>query len=213
MKFSRSRLAALALVAAVLPAVQGCFPVIATGIGAGAMLAADRRSSGAYIEDESIEWKATNRIKERFGTRVHANVTSFNRNVLITGEVPDEESRAEVEKLVSEVTNVKAVNNELQIAGASSLTSRSNDSYLTSKVKARFVDSNKFSAHHVKVITESNVVYLMGLVTRREADDATEIARTTGGAQKVVRVFEYLDDSQARGQEYVTPAAQGMIKR
>ncbi len=205
----RSGVVGVLLAAAVLPALQGCFPVVATGFGAGAFLVADRRSSGAYIEDESIEWKISNRIKDRFGARVHVNATAFNRNVLLTGEVPDEESRAEAEKLASGVPNVRAVTNELQIAGASSLTSRSNDAYITSKVKARFVDANKFSPNHVKVVTESNVVYLMGLVTRREADDATEIARTTGGAQKVVRVFEYVDEAAARDLDNLPPQRGG----
>jgi len=201
----RSGVLAILMAGALLPALQGCFPVLASGFGAGALLVADRRSSGAYIEDESIEWKVSNRIKDRFGSRVHANATSFNRNVLLTGEVPDEESRQEVEKLATGVANVRAVTNELQIAGASSLTSRSNDAFTTSKVKARFVDANRFSPNHVKVITESNIVYLMGLVTRKEADDATEVARTTGGAQKVVRVFEYIDEAQARDLDNLPP--------
>ena len=205
----RSAFLAIALAAALAPALQGCFPVLATGFGAGALLVADRRSSGAYIEDESIDWKASSRIKDRFGGRVHVNTTSFNRNVLLTGEVPDEESRLEAEKIAASLPNVRAVTNELQIAGASSLTSRSNDAYITSKVKARFVDANKFSPNHVKVLTESNVVYLMGLVTRREADDATEIARTTGGAQKVVRVFEYVDEAQARDLDNLPPTRGG----
>lgn len=205
----RSGFLALSLAAAMLPALQGCFPVVATGFGAGAFLVADRRSSGAYIEDESIEWKVSNRIKDRFGGRAHVNVTSFNRNALLTGEVPDEESRAEAEKLAAGIPNVRAVTNELQIAGASSLTSRSNDAYITSKVKARFVDANKFSPNHVKVVTESNVVYLMGLVTRREADDSSDIARTTGGVQKVVRVFEYIDEAAARDLDNMPPQRGG----
>ncbi|MEY3202242.1 MAG: hypothetical protein RIR70_1792 [Pseudomonadota bacterium] len=208
-RFVRSGWLTIALGCAVVPALQGCFPVVASGFGAGALLVADRRSSGAYIEDESIEWKTSNRIKDRFGSRVHVNATSFNRNVLLTGEVPDEDSRQEAEKLASGVANVRAVTNELQIAGASSLTSRSNDAYITSKVKARFVDANKFSPNHVKVVTENNIVYLMGLVTRKEADEATEIARTTGGAQKVVRVFEYIDEAQARDMDNLPPTRSG----
>lgn len=206
MKRIRTGWLALALIGGVLPALQGCFPVVATGFGAGAMLVADRRSSGAYIEDESIEWKAANRIKDRFGGRAHVNATSFNRNVLLTGEVPDEESRAEAEKLAATLPNVRNVTNETQVAGVSSLTSRSNDAYITSKVKARFVDANRFAANHVKVVTESNIVYLMGLVTRQEADAATEIARTTGGVQKVVRVFEFVDESTARDLDNLPPS-------
>jgi osmotically-inducible protein OsmY len=113
--------------------------------------------------------------------------------LLLTGEAPDAATRAEIEKIARAVENVRGVYNEIQIAGNSSLAARANDALLTSKVKARFVDAQKFNPLHVKVVTENNVVYLMGLVKRQEANDATEIARTTAGAQKVVRVFEYLD--------------------
>jgi osmotically-inducible protein OsmY len=130
---------------------------------------------------------------------VHVNVTSYNRMLLLTGEAPSAEIKADIEKLaVRLVPNVKSISNELAIAGPSSLGGRSNDTYLTSKVKARFVDANKFSANHVKVVTEAGVVFLLGLVTQTEANDAVEIARTTGGVQKVVRVFEIVSPEQAR---------------
>lgn len=173
--------------------LQGCFPVVATGAGTGILMAEDRRTTGTYIEDSGIELKAANRLNEKFRDSVHINLTAYNRNVLMTGEVPSEAVKQEAEQIVRSVANVRNVLNELTIAGNSSFTSRSNDTYLTSKVMVRFVDKGKFQANHVKVVTENNVVYLLGLVTRKEADSAVEIARTTGGVQKVVKAFEYLD--------------------
>ena len=194
----RSTLLALALAAAAAPALQGCFPIVAGGVGAGAMMAADRRSSGAYVEDESIEWKAKGQIKEKLGDLVHVNVTSYNRNLLLTGEAPNASARDQLPRIVAAVPNVRGVTNEVQVAGHSSLTSRRNDSLITSNVKARMIDSDVVQAHLIKVITENSVVYLMGIVTRAEADAATQVARTTSGVTKVVRVFEYIDESNAR---------------
>jgi osmotically-inducible protein OsmY len=187
------RYATLILLALSVINLQGCFPVVATGAGAGALMIEDRRTSGTYIEDEGIELKAGNRLSEKFKDKAHINLTSYNRTVLMTGEVPTDAAKQEAEQIVRSTANVRNVVNELAIAGNSSYSSRSNDSYLTSKVKVRFVDANKFQVNHVKVVTENNVVYLLGMVTRKEADDAVEIARTTGGVQKVVKVFEYLD--------------------
>ena len=184
--------------AATLPLLQGCFPLVAGGVGAGAAMVADRRTSGAYVEDEGIEWRTSSALRDRLGDAVHINVTSFNRNVLLTGEAPSEAHRAEAERVASGIANVKGIVNEVQVAGTSSLTSRGNDSLITSKVKARFVDSAQFSANHIKVVTEAGTVFLLGIVTRREADAATEVARRTDGVRKVVRVFEYITDQQAR---------------
>lgn len=176
-----------------LPLINGCAPLVIGGAAVtGVMVAEDRRTVGTITEDQGIELRTASRIRDRIRD-AHINVTSYNRMVLLTGEVPDAAARATAEKIARAVDNVRGVHNELQVAGNSSMTARANDSYLTSKVKARFVDSRKFNALHVKVVTESNVVYLMGLVNRQEANDATEIARTTGGVQKVVRVFEYLN--------------------
>lgn len=186
------------LMLATLPLLQACFPVVATGMGAGALMIADRRVSEAYVMDEGIELRALGRINDRYGDRVHVNVTSYNRNVLITGEAPDAAAKADIEKTVRGVDNVRSVTNELAVAPPTSYTSRSNDAYITSKIKARFVDANRFHANHVKVVTEDRVVYLLGLVTKKEADAASEIARTTGDVRKVVRVFEYLSEEQAR---------------
>ncbi len=194
----RGSLLTLTLAIAVVPALQGCFPVVAAGAATGAMMAADRRSTGAYVEDEGLEWKVDNRINERFGDAAHVNVTAFNRIVLLTGEISDENSRAALDQLAAGVPNVRGVTNEVQVAGISSLTSRGNDAVVTSKVKARFVDDQNFAANHVKVVTEAGTVYLMGLVTRPEADRATEVARTTSGVRKVVRVFEYITAEEAK---------------
>jgi len=184
--------------AAILPVLQGCFPLVAGGVGAGAVMVADRRTSGSYVEDEGIEWRGSSALRDRLGDAVHVNVTSFNRNVLLTGEAPTEGHRAEAERVISQVSNVRGITNEIQVSGIASLTSRSNDAVITSKVKARFVDAGTFGANHVKVVTEASTVYLLGLVTRREADAATQVARTTSGVRKVVRVFEYITDQEAR---------------
>lgn len=182
------------LLVAVLGALQGCFPVIAVGVGASALMAADRRTAGAYIEDEGIEDKATNQINLKYKDAVHVNVTSFNRRVLITGEAPNEETKNGAGKIVADMPNVKAVNNELVISGPTSFTSRSSDIIVTSDIRLRYLNNNKaFRAEHIKVVTENGTVYLMGLVYHKEADAATEIASTTGGVQRVVKVFEYLD--------------------
>jgi len=172
--------------------LQGCAPALIGAGGVAAVASAeDRRTTGTQVEDEGIELRAGNRLGERFGDKAHLNVTAFNRWVLLTGEVPDEAARAEAEKLVAAVPNVRGVSNEAQVAGVSSLTSRASDSFITSKVKARFVDARKFNPVHVKVVTEAGVVYLLGVVTEKEADDAVEVARTTGGVRKVVKIFEY----------------------
>ena len=187
----------LILLAAFVPVLSGCFGAAAVGVGAGALVFADRRATEVQVTDEGIELRAGNRISDKYGSNTHVNVTSYNRTVLLTGEVPDAITKADIEKIVAEVQNVKAITNELQIAAASALTARSNDAYITSKVKARFVDANTFAANHVKVVTEAGVVYLMGLVSQKEANAAVEVARTTGGVQKVVRVFEIIGDAEA----------------
>ena len=184
--------------AATLPLLQGCFPLAVTSVGATAAMAADRRSSGAYVDDESIEWKAADRISKEFGTNNHVNVTSYNRVLLLTGEVVDAGKRAEIERVVSSVEQVRRVVNETVVGPASSLTARANDMLITSNVKARLVDSDRISAHTVKVVTEANVVFLLGLVTQSEADTATDIARKSRGVSKVVRVFESISDEEAR---------------
>jgi len=205
------RLRALALLAAASALLAGCIPALIGAGGAAAYTALeDRRTAGTQIDDESIEVRSANRIADRFGDRVHVNVTAFNRTALVTGEVPDEGARDEVEKIVRAVPTVRGVTNDLQVAGASSLGARTNDSYLTSKVKARLLDSNRVSPLHIKVVTEAGVVYLLGIVTEAEANEAVEAARTTGGVRKVVKVFEYCkpDDNVCRTREPPPPARQ-----
>jgi osmotically-inducible protein OsmY len=197
-KFNAGKIAAWLLLAAMIPTLAGCFGAAVVGIGAGALMVADRRPTETQLTDEGIEVRAANRISEKLAERGHVNITSYNRSVLLTGEVSDDATKAEVEKLASGVPNVKSISNELQVAGNTSLGARSNDTFITSKVKARFVDANKFAPHLVKVVTEAGVVYLLGFVTKHEADAAVEIARTTGGVQKVVRVFEIVSEEQAR---------------
>jgi osmotically-inducible protein OsmY len=189
MKRNPLMLAFALLVSVVL--LQGCFPAMVVG-GAGAVMSAtDRRTTGAQVEDEEIELKVSGRIGKRYGDRVHVDVTSFNRSVLLTGEAPEPGIRADIEKIALGVQNVKSVINEIEIAGIPSAPARANDGYLSAKVKGRFLDAGKFNPLHVKVVTEAGVVYLMGIVTEQEAADAVEIARTTGGVRKVVKIFEY----------------------
>jgi osmotically-inducible protein OsmY len=173
--------------------LTGCAPVIIGGVGAGALMAEDRRTAGTYVMDEEIELKTANRIRENHGDNTHVNVTSYNRRVLLTGEVPDAGVRAKVHDIAMNVPNVREVQDELIIGGAAGYTARTNDSYITTKVKARFLDDKRFSAHHVKVVTEAGTVFLLGMVKREEANAAAEIAARTGGVVKVVKVFEYLD--------------------
>ncbi len=173
--------------------LSGCFPVVAGGVAAGGLMAADRRTSGAYIEDQSIEIKIEKNIMDQLGDNIHINVTSYNRNVLLTGEALDEATKNKAESIAKVTENVRSVTNEIAVAMISSISSRSNDSYLTSKVKGSMISENRFPSNYVKVVTENSVVYLMGMVTHKEADDAVEIARGTDGVEKVVKVFEYID--------------------
>lgn len=186
----RKVLGLTALVAAAT-LLQGCFPLAVTGMGAAAIMASDRRTTGMYIEDESIEWKVIARMRGQY-PGLHVNATSFNRRVLLTGEAPNEDTRAKIEVSVRGLENVRDVINEILIAGTSSLASRGNDALVTSNVKARMVNNGRFSPNHVKVVTEQGVVFLMGLVTQPEGDAAVEIARNTSGVARVVKAFEYV---------------------
>jgi len=179
----------LALIPAL--ALAGCAAVVGAGGLAAVSTLEDRRSTGTQLDDSAIESRAGTRIGERIGERGHINVTAFNRSVLLTGEAWDEATRAEVEKVVSEVPNVRSVTNEVQAAGLSSATSRANDTAITARVKGRFMNVQGLNPLHVKVVTEAGTVYLLGLVTEAEADKATDLARSTSGVRKVVKVFEY----------------------
>ena len=182
----------LALLALAVPALQGCFPIGAGGIVAGALAIDDRRTLATQAEDKTIFAKAETRVSERLGNKANVNIASFNRRVLLTGEVPDEQTRAEAERIVGGVENVATIVNELQIAGISSLTARTNDAIITSKVKGNFVDDRDLQANAFKVVTEAGVVYLMGLVTRAEGDRAAAVAARTSGVKQVVKVFDYV---------------------
>jgi osmotically-inducible protein OsmY len=198
MKEMKIPFAPLLLIIPLLAAsLQGCVEMAVVGAGAAVMSAADRRTTGAQVDDEGIELRAVNRVNERFGDKVHVNITSFNRSVLITGEVPNENAKSEIEKIVTGTTNVRSVTNDLKVASGTSLSSRAGDATITGKVKARFVDANRFNVFQVKVVTEDSVVYLMGIVTEIEAAAAVEVARTTSGVRKVVKVFEYCKPTDA----------------
>ncbi|MDP1935099.1 MAG: BON domain-containing protein [Nitrosomonas sp.] len=177
------------------PFLVGCVPMFAVGTaaGTGAYISEDRRTSGMFIEDEGIELKGSRRIYQQFGDKVHINITSYNRMVLLTGEAPTDTIKADIEKLIMGVDNVRKIFNEIAVAGNTSLASRSNDTLITSKVKTRFLTERKFQINHVKIVTENEVVYLLGVVTRQEADNAAQIASSTSGVKKVVKVFEYLN--------------------
>lgn len=191
------RLAAVLAAAAAVTALGACAPIVVGGAMVGsALMVTDRRTSGAQVEDQAIELKGVNRAREIVGDRGHINITSYNRQVLLTGEVPSEADKAAIEQNVARIENVRSIVNEFGVMGASSLTSRSNDTILTSKVKASFVDAKDIFANAFKVVTERGTVYLMGRVTEREATRAADLTRSIAGVQKVVRVFEILTEAE-----------------
>ena len=187
--------AATALSMALLT-LGGCAAVVVGSAVGTALVATDRRTAGTQLEDQNIELKSLTRIRETVGDRGHINVTSYNRQVLITGEVASEADRSAVEQSIARIEGVRTTVNELAVMGASSMTARSNDTILTSKVKASLLDAKDLTATAVKVVTERATVYLIGRVTEREAMRATEIARGVSGVQKVVRVFEILTEGE-----------------
>ena len=204
----RTLIAAL-LAAMLAPALTGCVAAVATGVTAGALSVFDRRSLGVQTDDESIEWKILGNLVNKYGDKVHVNQTSFNRRVLLTGEVPDEQTKQDIERLARGTGGVADVWNELEIGPTRSYQDRSNDSFITSKVKGRFVDGGKFRANLVKVVTEAGAVYLLGMVTRAEADAAIEIARTTAGVKKVVNVMEIIPPERAKALDVSPPGSAG----
>ncbi len=196
-KFRRP-LAQAMLCLALGSSVAGCVPLVVGGAVAGAVASTDRRTLGAQTEDKAIAIKADLRLPKLTGKDVHINVNSFNRQVLLTGEVKDEAMKAAVEREVKAIDNVASVVNELQVAGPASYTSRSNDALITTKVKASLVDMKTISATSFKVVTERGVVYMMGRVTEREGRVAADVARNVSGVAKVVKVFEYISEEEAR---------------
>ena len=193
---------------ACLLVLQGCAAaLIGAGGTAAVSTAFERRTTTAIFTDESMALTIRDRIGERFGTLTHVNVAPYNRVVLLTGEAPDQATRAAIEADVRDIANVRGVVNEIQIAPPSSLADRANDSLITARVKTRFLDADKFNAVHVKVVTEAGVVYLLGIVTEQEANDAVEIARTTGGVIKVVKMFGYCQPTDELCRPTERPAA------
>lgn len=192
-----SRVAAATMTAVLLgAAVSACAPLIVGGAMTGALVATDRRTSGAQLEDQGIELRSANRLREQIGQRGNVSVTSYNRQVLLTGEVATEQDKALVESTVVGVENVRSVVNELDVLGASSLTQRSSDTLITGRVKAAMIDARDLPASAVKVLTTRGTVYLMGRLTQREADRATAITRNTQGVQRVVRVLEIISEEE-----------------
>jgi len=204
----RRPLATVALCGMLAVSLQGCFTMAVGGVVMGTLAATDRRTLGAQTEDKAIALKAANRLASLPGAASnHVNVNSFNRKVLLTGEVPNAQAKAAVEREVAAVEGVESVVNELTVAGASSFTARSNDSLLTGKVKASFVDDKVVYANSIKVVTERSIVYLMGRVTPSEGARAASIASGVAGVQKVVKVFEYITDAELK-QMTTTPEQQ-----
>ena len=195
---SFSPVLALALAATLAGGLSACVPLVVGGAAMSAMVAVDRRTSGAQLEDEGIELRGASRLRETFGAGAHFNLTSYNRQVLLTGEVPDEATKQRAEQIISRVENVRTIVNELVLQGTSTLVQRSSDVLITGKVKASLVDAKDLYAGAFKVVTENSVVYLMGRVTQREADRATAIARQISGVQRVVRIFEIIGDDELR---------------
>ena len=171
--------------------LTGCVPLVVGGaVAGGALVVTDRRSAGAQVDDEAIELKIANNARANYNN-LHLNVTSFNGIVLLSGEVPNQAAKDGIGNIAHSTDRVRSVQNDLVVAPPSSLGDRSNDTLITSKVKARFVEANEFAANHVKVVTERGVVYLMGIVSRAEADAAARLASQTSGVVRVVRLFEY----------------------
>jgi osmotically-inducible protein OsmY len=198
MKLNRSPVAMALAVIALAGALTACAPLILGGAAVGAIVAFDRRTSGAQLEDEGIELRGASRLRDALGDRAHVNINSYNRQVLLTGEVPNEQAKQTAEQVVSRVDNVKGIINELAVMPNTTLAQRSNDTLITGKVKASLIDERDLYVGAFKVVTERSVVYLMGRVTQREADKATQIARTISGVQRVVRSFEIITDEELR---------------
>ena len=201
---NKTRVVQAVMAASLLASLSGCFPLIAGGVAMGAVATADRRTLGAQTEDKSITVKAEVKLGKLGGDNGHINIASFNRKVLLTGEVPDEATKATAEREVRGIEGVQTVYNELVIAGPASYTSRSSDALVTTKVKASLVEMKTISAASFKVVTENGTVFLMGRVTQREGDVATDVTKSVAGVQRVVKLFEYITEEELRA---ITPQA------
>jgi osmotically-inducible protein OsmY len=198
----RNRYSAALAMLCLAGALSACVPLVPLVVGGavvgGTLVATDRRTSGAQLEDEGIELRGSARVRESLGERAHVNITSYNRQVLLTGEVPTAQDKQLVEQTLARVENVRSVVNELAILGNSTLGQRSSDSLVTGKVKAGLVDAKDLYANAFKVVTERGTTYLMGRVTQREADRATEVARGVAGVQRLVRVLEIITEDELK---------------
>jgi osmotically-inducible protein OsmY len=194
----RRPLTTIVLCGAVATSLQGCIEMAIGTAVMGTLAASDRRTFGAQTEDKAITLKGETRVANLAGSAGHVNVASFNRKVLLTGEVNDDSLKAAVEREVAAIEGVQSIVNDLEVMGTSSFTARSNDSLITGKVKASFVDSKELYANSIKVVTERSTVYLMGRVTEREGQLAASLASGVGGVQKVVKVFEYISDDDLK---------------
>ncbi len=186
----------LLLATACVASLSACFPVVLGGAMMGGLVAVDRRTAGTQLEDEGIELRASSRVRDNLGDRGHINITSYNRQVLLTGEVPSAQDKQLVEQVVSQVANVRVIVNALAVLGNTTLTQRTSDTLTTGRVKAGLVDEKELYASAFKVVTERGTTYLMGRVTQREAELATEVVRGTNGVQKVVRVLEIISEAE-----------------
>lgn len=198
---------ALVLLGSALGSLTACFPLAVGSAVVGGMVATDRRTTGTVVEDEGIELRSASRIREAIGERGHVNVTSYNRQVLLTGEVASVQDKQQVEQIVAGVDNVRNIVNELAILGNSTLTQRSSDSLVTGRVKAGLLDASDLTTNAFKITTERGTTYVMGRVTPREAKRATEIISATTGVQRVVRILETISEEDLARQRTPPPAA------
>ncbi|MBK6594405.1 MAG: BON domain-containing protein [Burkholderiales bacterium] len=197
MKFEPRRFTlVLLVVGSTLTTLTACFPLAVGGAVVGGLVATDRRTTGTVVEDEGIELRSASRIRAAMGDRGHINVTSYNRQVLLTGEVPSVQDKQQVEQIVASVDNVRHIVNELAILGNSTLTQRSSDSLVTGRVRAGLIDASDLSANAFKITTERGTTYVMGRVTAREAKRATEVISGTTGVQRVVRILETISEEE-----------------
>jgi osmotically-inducible protein OsmY len=199
--FNKSTASLLATLVMCLGLASCAAPLLFGGVIGGAMVASDRRSAGIQLEDETIEQRSATAMRENFGSKEHVNITSYNRQVLITGEVSNDTVRRQVESLVSRVENVRAVVNELAIGAASSTSERASDVLLVAKVKASMVDTEDVFANVFKIVAERGTVYMMGRVTQNEAKRATDVVRGVSGVKRVVRVLEYITEDELRAMQ------------
>lgn len=191
--FTPRRLATVAAAMLLATGLNGCAGLVVAGVAGGVAVAQDRRATSVVINDQEIERRVADRIRARYGSDTHVNITSYNRAVLLSGEVPDDNTRADVERMARETADVRKVHNETKVALPSTLGARTSDTALTAKIKARMVEANKFSPLHVKVISERGTVFLLGLVKSQEGRDAAEVVSKTQGVDNVVTLFEYIE--------------------